>query len=106
MGPSGSGKTELILKLLMGNSLLNLEPFISLQRDATCILRKSFFSEIVKFIKFNGFESLGNLENFLLVFDDSCEDIYNDKEFVRLATVVRHRRIVLIYVKHNLFQQI
>ena len=58
-----------------------------------------------KFMKFNGFGSLGNLETVLLVFDDSCEDIYNVKEFVRLATAGRHRGLNVIYVKHNLFQQ-
>ena len=56
-------------------------------------------------MKFNGFEFLRNLENVLLVFDDSCEDIYNDKEFVRLASSGRHRGIDVRYVKHNLFQQ-
>ena len=59
----------------------------------------------VEFMKFDGFESVRKLENVLLVFDDSCEDIYNDKEFVRLATAGRHRGIDVIYVKHNLFQQ-
>ena len=53
----------------------------------------------------NGFESLRNLENVLLVFDNSCEDIYNDKEFVRLATAGRHRGIDVMYVKDSLFQQ-
>ena len=59
----------------------------------------------VEFMNFNGLESLRNLENVLLVFDDSCEDIYNDKEFVRLATAGRYRGIDVIYVKQNLFQQ-
>ena len=59
----------------------------------------------VKFMKFDGFGSVRKLENVLLVFDDSCDDIYNDKEFVRLATAGRHRGIGVIYVKHNLFQQ-
>ena len=45
------------------------------------------------------------LENVLLVFDDSCEYIYNDKEFVRLATAGRHKGIDVEYVKHKLFQQ-
>ena len=60
---------------------------------------------IMEFMKFDGFESVRKIENVLLVFDDSCEDIYNDKEFVRLATAGRHRGIDVIYVKHNLFQQ-
>ena len=59
----------------------------------------------VKFIKFNGFESIRDLENFLLVFDDSCEDVYDDKEFVRLATAVRHRGIDVLYIQHTFFFQ-
>ena len=43
-------------------------------------------------MKFNGFESVKNLEMVLLICDDSCEDIYNDKQFVRLATAIRQRR--------------
>ena len=44
-------------------------------------------------------------ENILLVFDGSCEEIYNDKEFVKLATAGRNKGLNVIYVKHNLFQQ-
>ena len=40
----------------------------------------------MKFMNFNGFQSLRKLENVLLASDDSCEHIYNDKEFVRLGT--------------------
>ena len=46
-----------------------------------------------------------NLENCLLIIDDSCEEIYNDKEFVKLATAGRHKNINVIYIKHNLCQQ-
>ena len=44
-------------------------------------------------------------KNFLLVFDDSCEEIFNDTEFSKLATAGRHREISVIYVKNNLLQQ-
>ena len=37
--------------------------------------------------------------------DDSCEEIYNDKEFFKLATAGRHKNINVIYIKHNLYQQ-
>ena len=40
----------------------------------------------------------------MLVFDDSCEEIFNDKEFSKLATAGRHKKVSVIYVKHNLFQ--
>ena len=59
----------------------------------------------IGFVKLNGFDGLRNIENVLPVFDDSCEEIYNDNEFVKLATAGRHKGLDVIYVKHNLFQQ-
>ena len=56
-------------------------------------------------VKFDGFDRLRNIENVLLVFDDSCVEKYNDKEFVKLATAGRHKGLDVTYVKHNLFQQ-
>ena len=49
-------------------------------------------------------EFLQNTENCLLIFDDSCEEIFIDKEFVKLATAGQHKNINDIYVKHNLYQ--
>ena len=40
-----------------------------------------------------------------LIFDDSCGEIYNDREFLNIVTSVRHRVVQVIYVKPNLFQQ-
>ena len=45
------------------------------------------------------------IENCLLLFDDSCEEFFNDKEFFKLATAGRHRNMHVIYIKHNLYQQ-
>ena len=59
----------------------------------------------IQFTKFPSFDLISELENCLLVFDDSCEEIFNDKEFSKLATAGRHKNISVIYVKHNLFQQ-
>ena len=59
----------------------------------------------IHFKKFSNFELNSELENCLLVFDDSCEEIFNDKKISKLATAGRHRNISVIYVKHNLFQQ-
>ena len=108
VGPSGSGKTELILKLLMGNTFYpKFGTVLYLYKEMQPAFSEKVSSREVnvEFMKFDGFESVRKLENVLLVFDDSCEDIYNDKEFVRLATAGRHRGIDVIYVKHNLFQQ-
>ena len=59
----------------------------------------------VIFKKYANLEFLDNLENSLLIIDDSCEEIYNDKEFVKLATAGRHKKFNAIYIKHNLYQQ-
>ena len=81
--------------------------FLNLYKEMQPAFSERVFSHEVnvKFMKFNGFESLRSLENVLLVFDDSCEDIYNDKEIVKLVTAGRHRGIDVMYVLHNLFQQ-
>ena len=55
------------------------------------------------------FESIGSYKNngtnYLLIFDDSYEEICNSKAFVDIATAGRHRGLSTIYIKHNLFHQ-
>ena len=55
------------------------------------------------------FEFIDSLKNngtkYLLIFDDSCEDIYNSKAFVDITTAGRHRGLSTIYIKQNLFHQ-
>ena len=41
----------------------------------------------------------------MIVFDDNCQEISNEKDFVKLATAGRHKNFHVIYVKHNIFQQ-
>ena len=48
----------------------------------------------IQFIKFSCFEQISELDDSLLVFDDSCEVIFNDKEFSKLATTGRHKKSV------------
>ena len=105
-GPSCCGKTELIFQLLLRNTFCpKFKSIYYFYQD-----EQPKFSSIernlnVSFTKFSGFDFISQLENCLLVFDVSCEEIFNDKEFLKLATAGRHRNISVIYVKHNLFQQ-
>ena len=46
-----------------------------------------------------------NSTKYLLIFDDSCEEICNSKAFVDIATAGRHRGLSTISIKHNLFHQ-
>ena len=60
--------------------------------------------EFVRGLNFEFIDSLkNNGTNYLLIFDDSCEEICNSKAFVDIATAGRHRGLSTIYIKHNLF---
>ena len=66
--------------------------------------------KILKFVQGVNFEFIDSLKNngtkYLLIFDDSCEEICNSKAFVDIATAERHHGLSTIYIKHNLFHQI
>ena len=107
VGPSGSGKTDLIFNMLQGLLFYPAFPKIcyvykEFQVTFTAMQRK--IPHIV-FIKYSGLDITMKLSDCLLVYDDSSEDIFNDKEFVKTATSGRHRQLQVIYVKHNLLQQ-
>ena len=60
--------------------------------------------EFVRGVNFEFIDSLkNNGSNYLLIFDDSCEEICNSKAFVDIATAGGHRGLSTIYIKHNLF---
>ena len=48
---------------------------------------------------------INNGTKYLLIFDDSCEEICNSKAFVDIATAGIHRGLSTIYIKHNLFHK-
>ena len=55
--------------------------------------------------KYTNSEFKNSLENCLLIIDNSCKEVYSDKEFVKLATAMCHKKINVIYIKQNLYQQ-
>ena len=65
--------------------------------------------ENLELVRGVNFEIIDSLENngtkYLLIFDDSCEEICNSKAFFDIATAGRHRGPSTIYIKHNLFHQ-
>ena len=62
--------------------------------------------EFVQGVNFEFIDSLkNNSTKYLLIFDNSCEEICNSKAFVDIATAGRHRALSTIYIKHNLFRQ-
>ena len=70
-----------------------------MQKEIDCI-------EFVKGVNFELIDSLKiNGTKYLLIFDDSCEEVCSSKEFVKIATAGRHRGLSTIYNKHNLFHK-
>ena len=65
--------------------------------------------ENLEFVQGVNFEFIDSLKNngtkYLLLFEDSFEEICNSNAFVDIATAGRHRGLSTIYIKHNLFHQ-
>ena len=107
VGPSGCGKTELLIRMLKGSTFYPrfekiyffYKEFQPLFKDMQLVIPG------IEFLKYSGLDITKNLSHCLLIYDDSCEEIFNDKEFVKIATSGRHRKLHVIYVKHNLFHQ-
>ena len=108
VGPSGSGKTRLIFKMLASPTTFKptLGKIYYFYKEYQHLFKEMQDKiEDIEFLPCLEFEMIKNLENCLLVFDDSCEEIYQEKEFVKLAVSGRHKKVNCIFVKHNLFHQ-
>ena len=75
----------------------NIQPIVRDELNARIIQ--------IEFVNLDEIDRLRNIENILLLFDDSSEEIYNDDEIVKLATAGRHKGLMVIYAKQNLFHQ-
>ena len=42
----------------------------------------------------------------MIVFDDTCEEIFAETNFVKLATAGRNKNVHVIYVKHIYFSKV
>ena len=66
--------------------------------------------EILDFVQGVNFEFIDAFKNngtkYLLIFDDSCEEICNSKAFVDFATAGRDPGLNTVHMKHNHFHQI
>ena len=95
VGPCGSGKTKIIFKLLKGETFyLKFGRVLNFYKDFRPILKDEINTcgIQIELVIFDGFDRLRKIENILLVFDESCEEIYNVKEFVKIATAGRRLR--------------
>ena len=53
----------------------------------------------------SGFQTVSGNDKVLAIFDDSCDDILEIASFANLATAGRHKGVIVIFIKHNLYQQ-
>ena len=109
VGPSDSGKTYLIHDWLrVGTIQPKFDKIYFFYQDPQPlydVMQKEI--DTLEFVQGVHFEFINSLKNngtkYLLIFDDSCAEICNSKEFVGIATAGRHRGFSTIYIKHNLF---
>lgn len=108
VGPSGCGKTQLIFEMLQNNTFqpaferiyFFYQQYQELYKEMQMKLRTN-----IEFVPCINFAMINTLKNCLLIFDDSCEEIYEDRNFLKIAVSGRHRKLHVIFVKHNLFHQ-
>ena len=94
------GKTELIFRMLLGNTFSPkfLSIFYFYQHEKPKF--KSLEAKInILSTKFSSFDLISEHQNCLLLFGNSCKEVFNDKEFSKLATAGRQKNICKIYVK-------
>ena len=111
VGHSDSGKTYLIHERL---KLGTFQPKFA--KNYFCYQHPQSLYDVMQkeidnleFVQGVHFEFINSLKNngtkYLLLFDDSCAEICNSKEFVDITTAGRHCGFSTIYIKHNLFHQ-
>ena len=99
LGPLGSGKTDLIFQMLLRGTFYpsynKLFYFYLLDQPTY----RSFVSHNkfdIEFIKMTNFEIVNNLRVCMIVFDDNCEEIFDEKDFVKLATAGQYKSVHVI----------
>ena len=107
VGPGGSGKTRLIFAMLASPTTFypKFQKTYYFKKEYQPIFKEMAEKLNIEFVPCLDFEMIKKLENCLLVLDDSCEETYQEKEFVKIAVAGRHKKIHCIFVKHNLFHQ-
>ena len=110
VGPSGCGKTRLVFELLTKNIFYPSfgKIFYFYEHDQPLFREYDFLTNI-EYINGVNFDMIRALPNdgtkYLLIFDDSCDEICRSKDFQTIATAGRHRGLNVLYLKHNLFHK-
>lgn len=109
VGPSGCGKTRLVFEMLQNDIFKPKfdKIFFFYQNEQQVFKEQQNLN--IEFIEGINFELIKNLPNdgtnYLLIFDDSMEELLRSKEFLQCATAGRHKKQNVIFIKHNLYHQ-
>ena len=108
VGPSGCGKTRLIYDMLrVGTFQPSFDKILFFYQHYQPLYDE--MQQNIEFVQCLDFDLINNLPNdgtnYLLIFDDSCADLSRDRNFEKLATSGRHRKLNVIYIKHNLYHK-
>ena len=110
-GHSETGKSQRIYNWLKNGTFQSKSDKIYFFYQQSLSLCDAMQKEIenLEFVQGVNFEFIDSLKNngtkYLLIFEDSCEEICNSKAFVNIATAGRHRGLSIIYINHNLFHR-
>ena len=111
VGPAASGKSHLIFQMLKKGTFVRAFDKIFYFYQYFQKLYAEMQKEVrnIEFIGSLDFDFIENLPNdgtnYLLIFDDSCDEISRSKQFEKIAIAGRHRKLNCIYIKHNLFHK-
>ena len=73
VGPSGAGKTQLIFKMLVGNTFYpKFDNMIFFYKEFQPLYSQMKNKLPISFVRFTNLEVISELENSLIIFDDSC----------------------------------
>ena len=111
VGPSETGKSQLFYNWLkIGTFQPKFDKIYFFCQHSQLfydVMQKEI--ENLVFLRGVSFEFFDSLKNngtkYLLIFDNSCEEICNSKAFADNATAGRHRGLSTIYFEHNFFHQ-
>ena len=111
VGPFETGKSQLIYNWLkIGTFQPKFDQiyfFCQHSQPLYDVMQKKYKN--LEFVQGVNFEFIDSLKNngtkYLLIFDDSCEEICNSKTFDDIATAGRPRGLSTMYIKLNLFHQ-
>ena len=107
VGPGESKKPQLIYQWLKNDTFQpkfdeNLIFHQHFQPLYDVTLREIENIEFVQGVKLDLIDSLDNNgTNYLLIFDESCQEICNSRDFEKIAAAGRHRPLSTLYIKHR-----